>query len=257
MKVVACYKVVRDEADLVVAADRTVSFGRTAVGVGDYDLNALEAGALVASAAGGEFRVLTVGGPEVVDTKLRKSVMSRGADGGVVVSDPSLSDASVELTSAVLAAALGASGEFDVVVCGEGSSDRYSQQVGAQLAARLGVPYVNGVSRIEAVDGGIVVDRVLEAEVETLQVSLPAVVSVTSDLNTPRIPSMKDILGAGKKPVTELALADLAVAEPAIQAVVQPERAPETAARASQVFEAGQLAEFLAAVRQVMGKEAK
>jgi electron transfer flavoprotein alpha/beta subunit len=53
------------------------------------------------------------------------------------------------------------------------------------------------------------VERSLEDEIEVLDVPLPAVLSVTTDINQPRLPSMKEILKASKKPVTEMTLADL------------------------------------------------
>ena len=65
---------------------------------------------------------------------------------------------------------------------------------------------VNGVNKIEPGEGCITVERVLENEVQTLEVALPAVVSVTTDINLPRIPQLKDILAAGKKPVTKWTL---------------------------------------------------
>jgi electron transfer flavoprotein beta subunit len=256
MKIVACYKVVRDERDLAVAPDRTVSFDRCGLRVGDYDLNAIEAGAQLAS-AGGELRALTVGGDEVRDTKLRKSILSRGVDALTAVADPGLTGADVGDTARVLAAAVRRLADSDLVLCGEGSADRYAQQVGAQLAALLGVPYVNAVSRIEPADGGIVVERTLEQEVETLAVPLPAVLSVTSDLNSPRIPTMKDILAAGKKPVTDWSLADLDATVPVTGLTTGPERAPESHQRAATVYEAAQQQEFFGAVRRLIGKDAK
>ena len=185
-----------------------------------------------------------------------------------MVAEESLGSADAGTTARVLASALGREG-FDLVVCGEGSSDRYAQQVGAQVAARLGVPYVNAVSAVSAGSGVVVVQRTLEDEVETLEVTLPAVISMTSDAYTPRIPSMKDILGAGKKPIVEWSLADLDEAVPESTSLrswlakaagvsrVGPERAPEAVPRAKVMYEAGQAGEFFSAVRQLMGKGAK
>ncbi len=256
MKLVACFKVVRDERDLVVAPDRSVTPGVGGLRVGDYDLNAIEAGVQLA-ADGGELLVLTAGGEEVRDSKLRKGVLSRGASALTAVVDPDLTTADAGATAEVLAAALGSMDGVDLVLCGEGSADRYSQQVGAQLAARLGLPYLNAVSRIEVSADGLVVERTLESVVETLAVPLPAVLSVTSDLNSPRIPSMKDILGAARKPVVEKTLAELGLELAAATATTGPERAPEARARAGVIYEAGQAAEFFAALRQLIGKDAK
>ena len=58
MNIVVCYKIVPDEQDAVVQADRTLSFERAALKIGDYDLNAVEAGAQLASASGASLVVL-------------------------------------------------------------------------------------------------------------------------------------------------------------------------------------------------------
>ena len=68
---------------------------------------------------------------------------------------------------------------------------------------------INAVSNIQRNGDRIVVERTLEDEVEVIELSLPAVLCVTSDINTPRIPSMKAILGAGKKPVTPWQASDI------------------------------------------------
>ena len=101
---------------------------------------------------------------------------------------------------------------YDLVLCGEGSADLYAQQVGVQLGQLLNVPTINSVSKIVSVaDGKVTVERTLEDEVETLEMPLPAVISVTSDINEPRIPSMKQILGAGKKPSTIWTVGDVGI----------------------------------------------
>ena len=74
----------------------------------------------------------------------------------------------------------------------------------------LQLPTVNGVSKIELKEGFVTVERTLEDEVEVLDIPLPAVLCVSSDINLPRIPSMKAILGAGKKSVTLWGASDIA-----------------------------------------------
>ena len=95
------------------------------------------------------------------------------------------------------------------MLCGEGSADLYFQQVGLQLGERLGWPSLNAVSKITPSAGPLTVERSLEDEVELLELGLPAVLSVTTDINQPRLPTMKMILAAGKKPVTQWSLVDL------------------------------------------------
>lgn len=205
MNTVALYKVVPDGQDIGVNPDGTLDLGRAERVLGEYDLMALEEAAVVADATGGTAVLLSAGDEKVADTKLVKAALSRGASELFCVIDPALVDADAYQTASVLAAAIKKI-DADLVICGEGSSDLYAQQVGPMVGALLGYTTVNAVNKIEPKDGSIVVERVLENDVETLEVALPAVVSVTTDINLPRIPQLKDILAAGKKPVTKWTL---------------------------------------------------
>ncbi|BDE95696.1 putative electron transfer flavoprotein FixA [Raoultibacter timonensis] len=205
MNTVACYKVVPDAQDIDVNPDKTLNLDKAEMILGEYDLVAIEEAAKLAEATGGSAALLSAGGEKLNDTKLVKAALSRGAQELYCVIDPVLDSSDAFQTASVLAAALGKI-DYDLVVCGEGSGDLYAQQVGSLVGALLGVPVVNAVSSIEAKDGAVVVERTLENEVEVLEVTLPAVVSVTTDINLPRIPQLKDILAAGKKPVVKWTL---------------------------------------------------
>lgn len=205
MNTVACYKVVPDAQDIAVNPDKTLNLDKAEMILGEYDLVAIEEAAKLAEATGGSAALLSAGGEKLNDTKLVKAALSRGAQELYCVVDPALDSSDAFQTASVLAAALGKI-DYDLVVCGEGSGDLYAQQVGSLVGALLGVPVVNAVSSIEAKDGAVVLERTLENEVEVLEVALPAVISVTTDINLPRIPQLKDILAAGKKPVTKWTL---------------------------------------------------
>lgn len=211
MRLIVCYKMVPDEQDIVVNSDKTLSFNRAEWTIGQYDLNAVEAGAKLAEQLGGEVFALTVGGPEVENSKMKKSILSRGMAQNFTVNDPALIHADSLATAKALAAAAEKIGDWDLILCGEGSSDQYSQQVGIQLGELLKVPTVNGVSAISTFEGGLIAERSLEDEVEILNIELPAVLSVIADMNVTRVPSMKEIMGAGKKPSTHWTNADVLV----------------------------------------------
>ncbi len=244
MRIVACIKATPDDADIIVGPDRALDLSRAKWRIGSYDLNAIEAARQLADAVGGEVIGLSLGGEELANSKLRKDALSRGLDSLVVV--PGSPDADSYQTASALAAALGELGDHDLVILGAGSSDRYAQQVGNQLGALLGVPTLNAVNRISADGERLRVERVLEDAEQVIEVTLPAVVSVTSAINVPRIAGMKDILAAGRKPVTEQA-----APMPAASTRVISLLAPEQADRRHQVVEgdpadtAAQLATFL------------
>lgn len=144
---------------------------------------------------------LSVGGKALTNAKGRKDVLSRGPDELIVVIDDQFEQALPQQTASALAAAAQKAG-FDLILCGDGSSDLYAQQVGLLVGEILNIPAVNGVSKIISLTADtLTVERELEDETETLSIPLPAVVAVSTDINSPQIPSMKAILGAAKKPV--------------------------------------------------------
>ena len=207
LKVVTCFKWVIDEADIKAdRASRKLLLDRVSHKISAYDRNAIEEAMRLQEEHGASVVALTVAPPSAKGCL--KDALSRGPDEAVFVNDPSFDDLDPCQTSALIATAIGLVGGSDLVICGEGSSDLYAQQVGPALAERLGVScatYVNKLTYVENEDS-IVVERKLEDEVEVLRVPLPAVISVLPDINTPRIPSLKQVLGAAKKPVTDVGL---------------------------------------------------
>ena len=212
MKIIVGCKLVPEEQDIVIQADGSLDTSRATPKISQFDLNAIEAAVEVKALAGeAQIIALSVGDKALENSKVRKDILSRGPDILTAVIDDSLKGTLPEQTSAVMAKAVGELG-FDLILCGDGSGDLYAQQVGTRLGALLNVATVTGVSKIVSVgDGRLVVERALESEVEVLEVTLPAVISVSADINTPAIPGMKAILGAGKKPVEVMTPAALAV----------------------------------------------
>ncbi|MDR0514837.1 MAG: putative electron transfer flavoprotein FixA [Coriobacteriaceae bacterium] len=210
MNIVACYKVVPEGQDIITRPDGTLDFSRAVSVLGEYDLCAIEEGVRLAQASGEGSKVclLSAGAPAIDESKLVKAALSRGPEELCLVLDDRIGAFDAYQTACTLAAALQQTG-YDLVLCGEGSSDLYGQQVGSLLGQILGVPTVNAVSNITLQGATLLVERSLETEVEVLELTLPAVLSVTSDINQPRVPQLKDILAAGKKPVTRLYWEDL------------------------------------------------
>jgi len=206
-KIVACYKWVVDEADIrVEGKDRALNFDRVKYKISEYDRNAIEAGAKFNEEKGCQFLAATCGAN--VEASL-KDVLSRGPESVSYVNDSALAEADSAVTSKVLAGIIKKMGQVDLVICGEGSSDGYSQQVGPRLAALLGYASVTFVNKIELTETGIRAERKLEDGVEVVEVNGPAVVTVLPDINKPRIPSLKQILAAKKKTAEKVELANI------------------------------------------------
>ncbi len=201
MKVVICYKLVPDVSNVRVKADRTLDLSACEWSISQYDLNAAEAAnRLVEANEGSHLTALTFGGEITDNSKLRKAILARGPHDLTIVKDDAAGSADTFATAKILAGAIKKLGDVDVVVFGEGSGDMYVQQTGNMVGALLGWNTVNSVNAMSAAGGKLQVGRLVEECTENLEIGLPAVVSVTSDICPPRIAAMRDILAAGKKP---------------------------------------------------------
>lgn len=236
MRVISCCKAVPEEQDIIVDKDRQISIEKAEWSFGQYDLNAVEAGKQLIEANGGQLSGLCFGGKALEQPKLRKSILSRGLDDLHIVKDETENPDTYQ-TAKALEAAIKKMGNYDLVLCGAGSSDIYAQQAGNQLGELLGVPVINAVNKITPQGDKVIVERVLDHAVQVLEVSLPAVLSVTSEINVPRIASMKEILAANKKPVTTYSLSELGAEEvPASREIVNT-LAPEQVERRLNILE--------------------
>lgn len=133
VKIAVAFKVVPDDQDIQVASDGTLDFSKAKGTVSTYDLNALEAAAQLAAAnPGSTVTAVTVGAASIDDSKLKKNVLARGVDDLVMVADDALTALDTAGTAEELAAVVG-EGDFDLILCGDGSADEYAQQVDVQL----------------------------------------------------------------------------------------------------------------------------
>lgn len=213
--IAVCFKWVVDEAYIRKTAAGALDFSSVDYKIGEYDRNAVEEAVRLKESLGGTVTVLTVGGPEAA--KGVKDALSRGADQACFVSDESFRNLESSQTAALLAEAVRLRGPFDLIVCGEGSSDVYAQQVGIRIAAALGIPCVCFAQKLRFEGARLIAERKTEEGTEVVEVPLPAVATVLPEINTPRIPGVKDTLMASKKPVATLKKGDLpAVPEPAL-----------------------------------------
>jgi electron transfer flavoprotein beta subunit len=172
----------------------------------ELDEYAIEEGLRLAEAHGGEVTIVSMG-PEKAAEVIRKA-LSMGADKAVHVSDEALRGSDGLVTSAVLAAVLGRT-EFDLVILGSESTDARMGTMAAMLAERLGVPQMSFASKVETDGSKITIHRQADYGYDTVEGTLPAVVSVVEKINEPRYPSFKGIMAAKKKPVETLTLADI------------------------------------------------
>lgn len=185
--------------------------------ISDFDENALEEGIRLKERYGGKVIAVTVGVPEARDV-MRKA-LAMGADEAYVAGDPAFANMDALGTARILATMLRKIEAWDTVICGEGSVDEYNAQVGPRLAEALGIPQITYVSKVELVDGKVVAERSLEEQIEVVESPLPLLLSVVMEINQARLPTLLQIMGASKKPLTVWGQKDLALAPESVREV--------------------------------------
>ena len=213
MNIVVCVKYVPD-----AQSDRTFNESDNTtdrVGVdgllSELDEYAVEEALKIVEAGEGEVTVVTVGPDQAADAL--KKALQMGADKAVHVKDDAIHGSDAPATSLVLAEAVKkiTGGSPELVLTGMASTDGTMSVVPAMLAERLGLPQVTFASELTVDGGSVTIRRDGDAASETITASLPALVSVTDQINEPRYPSFKGIMAAKKKPVETWSLADLGI----------------------------------------------
>ena len=166
--------------------------------VNDFDLWAVEAALqLNEKNAPGEVTVISLG-PDAAQEQIRKA-LSMGADKGVLLKVDRAPSDGLAVAEALAAELKG--GAYDVIFFGKKAIDSDAQTVGPMVAELLDVACVTGVSKLEIAGGKGRAERPVEGGVEVVEFSLPAVVTVDEGLNKERLPSLKGIMAAKKKPL--------------------------------------------------------
>ena len=158
--------------------------------INPYDLYSIETALTLAEQYGGSVRTLTMGPPQA--KAVIQETVCMGAQGGTVLTDRKFAGADVLATAYTLSQGIRKCGEFDLILCGKQTTDGDTAQVGAEVAEYLGIPNVSNVLSVEDVkDGKIYVTANLDDRIVSLSVSMPCLISVDGDINTPRLPSYK------------------------------------------------------------------
>ncbi|HKV68671.1 MAG TPA: electron transfer flavoprotein subunit beta/FixA family protein [Gaiellales bacterium] len=146
-------------------------------------------------------------GPESAQRVLTKA-LALGADRAVLVTDAALAGSDIAGTAYVLAAAV-AKQEADLVLLGQQAADADCYVMAAAVADHLRRPLVTQVAELRLDGGTVKAKRQAEHGYDLIEAPLPAVVSVSDAINTPRLPSIKAIMGAKRKPLETVSAADL------------------------------------------------
>jgi electron transfer flavoprotein beta subunit len=176
-----------------------------------YDTHAIEAAMQVREGgiAPVEEIVAVTMGPESAVRALHKAV-SLGADRSVHLSDPAVAGSDVAATGYALAQTLQRE-KPDLVLLGQQSDDGECYTIGAVVAEHLGMPSLTQVIKMDVATDSLRCERQAEYGYDTVQIKLPAVISVGDAINEPRYPSLKAIMGAKKKLLDTVTAADVGV----------------------------------------------
>lgn len=210
MNIVVCVKYVPDaQSDRTFSEDKTTDREGVDGLLSELDEYAVEEALKIAESGEGEVTVLTIGPADAAEAV--KKALQMGADKGVHVSDEAIHGSDAPGTSLVLAEAIKKIGDVDLVLTGMASTEGTTSVVPAMLAERLGLPQVTYASELTVDGGTVTIRRDGDTASETIKAALPALVSVTDQINEPRYPSFKGIMAAKKKPVEQWGLSDLGV----------------------------------------------
>jgi electron transfer flavoprotein beta subunit len=217
MNLIVCVKYAVDEAELRLDTSGRVNLQASPGKLSTFDKNAVEEALRVKEVKGGSVSILSLGPQDA--KKAVKDALAMGADKGyLIIVDPNHQDALS--TSFFLAAAIRQIGQFDLVFCSEGSSDIYTGSVPPMLAEWLSLPYLGYVKKLVVSEGAVKGEEALEDEVRVVETTMPCVVSVLSEINEPRYPTLLQIMQASKKPIQEIStesLEDASNPEPKVQ----------------------------------------
>ena len=178
-----------------------------------YDLFAIEAALTLKEKAGGCVKVLTMGPPQAKDAL--EECIWMGCDEAYLITDRAFGGADVLATSYTISQGIRKAGDVDLIICGNQTTDGDTAQVGAETAEHLGIPHLSNVTHITDVSGSFVtVTANQENMIIKERIKLPCLISMDSEVNTPRLPSYRRKLASSENSVRILTLNDFEDTDP-------------------------------------------
>ncbi len=226
MKIAVCLRRVPDTTTKIVidAGGTSISEAGVKFVPNPYDEYAIEAAIALKEAAGsGETVVVALGGDAVQETL--RTALAMGIDRAVHLKGMPSADG---LANAKVLADHLRGGGYDLLLFGKLAVDDYGQQTGVMVAELLELPCVSAISKLAIDQGRARVEREVEGGVEPAECALPAAFTCDKGLNTPRLPSLKGIMAARKKPLESFAAEPGPGAVRIVSLALPPERAAGT-----------------------------
>lgn len=224
MKFCVCIKQVPDVTAPIQIRGGELAMDAGRVVLNAYDASAVEEALVLKEQHGGEIDVILIGPDKATET-IRKA-LAMGADRGIHLVVPEGTDLDSHAVSQLLADAL-QDGGYDVILAGKQSQDSDAGLGGSMLAERLGLPYASNAVGLAQDGDAFVVTRQGDSGQEILALPTPCLVTCSNDMNNPRIPNLKGVMGAKRKPIDSRPVTD--IPQPAVTVLGYeplPSRAP-------------------------------
>jgi electron transfer flavoprotein beta subunit len=174
-----------------------------------FDENALEAALRIKDVHQSKITVLSLG-RNLSKAVLRKS-LAAGADELILLEDDAFDDLDSYTTASILSTAIIKIGEYDIILAGIQAADSNAGVVGSGIAEILDIPSITTVRKVELDDGKLMVEQVLSDGYEVIEMSLPALITVSNELGELRSVALREIMAAQKKPLTTWSAENLGV----------------------------------------------
>lgn len=233
MNITVCVKAVPDPKEAcrlkIDPATKTLLRCEVPLVINPLDKHALEAALRLKESTGARVTVISMG-PPPAEAIVRECV-ALGAERGILLSDRAFGGADAYATAYTLAKGIERAGPFDLIICGMASSDGATEWVGPQIASFLDIPVVTMVRELEIHEGKVWrVHAEWQDGYRRVEVRLPALITVTRELNRPRALSFSGILKARGKAIEQWDLAALGVPAESIGAKGSPTLVSQIAA---------------------------
>ncbi len=218
MKILVCIKQVADSSETLRVDERTglLSYdANTAFRMNRFDEFALEEALLIKEMLPGTSVDALSVGPERVSVMVQRA-MGMGADHGIHILNRA-SGYSSPFTVASLIAECARARNYDLIVTGVMAEDTMASQTGQLIAAQLDLPCATSVikEQVRPESGDIALEREIEGgSRETVQLKLPAVLTIQPGINFPRYPSFSKVMRARTYPQERIRAEDLDIEEP-------------------------------------------
>jgi len=215
LNMIVCCKQILDPEDppasfkIDPASNKVIPPPGVAPVVSPFDEQAVEAALKIKDQQGGKITVISLGNNLLRDVV--KKPLSMGADELILLEDPAFEGGDSWSTAFALAAAIKKVGPFDIIFCGRQAADWDAGQVGSGIAEILGIPSVTVAKKVEAADGKAKVERVITDGYQVIEVTLPALITVSNELGEARYATLKGIMAASKKQPVVWKPADIGV----------------------------------------------